>query len=83
MRSHAGVGNTTSGYIRASVIDGFSCDYKIIVPHGGCYGRAPMLQAVNLSDMASKYAEVVSTEAALALLRSIPTRTGAVLQAAQ
>ncbi len=66
------VGNTTSGCIRASVIDGMSYDYKVIVPHEACYDRAPVSHAVNLFDMAAKYAEVVSTEKAMGMLKMFP-----------
>jgi len=65
------VGNTTSGCIRASVIDGVSYDYKVIVPHEGCYDRSPVSHAVNLFDMGSKYAEVVPTTQAIAMLKSV------------
>ncbi|WP_157995624.1 isochorismatase family protein [Peristeroidobacter soli] len=65
------VGNTTSGCIRASVADGASYDYKVIVPHEGCYDRAPICHAVNLFDIASKYAAVVSTTEAVSMLKSI------------
>jgi nicotinamidase-related amidase len=64
------VGNTTSGCIRASVIDGMAYDYKVVVAHEGCYDRAPVSHAVNLFDMASKYAEVVFTDKAVAMLNS-------------
>lgn len=63
-------GNTTSGCIRATAIDGMSYGYNIVVPHEGCYDRAPVSHAVNLFDMAAKYAEVLSTEEALGLVRS-------------
>lgn len=65
------VGNTTSGCIRASVIDGFSNDYKVIVPHEGCYDRSPVSHAVNLFDMSGKYAEVVSTPEALSMVQKM------------
>lgn len=69
------VGNTTSGCIRASVIDGMAYDYKVVVPHEACYDRAPISHAVNLFDMASKYADVVSIEKAMAMVKSF-TPTG-------
>lgn len=69
------VGNTTSGCIRASVIDGYSNDFKVIVPHDGCYDRAPMLHAINLFDMAYKYAEVVSTAEAVEMINSMAAPT--------
>jgi nicotinamidase-related amidase len=65
------VGNTTSGCIRASVIDGMAYDYKVIVPHEACYDRAPVSHAVNLFDMAAKYAEVVSTDKAVTMMKSM------------
>lgn len=70
------VGNTTSGCIRASAIDGYSNDYKVIVAHEGCYDRAPMLHAVNLFDIASKYAEVASTADAIAMLQAMQSEPG-------
>jgi maleamate amidohydrolase len=65
------IGNTTSGCIRASVVDGVSYDYKVVVPHDGCYDRAPVCHAVNLFDIASKYADVVSTTEAIAMLKAM------------
>ncbi|WP_374631883.1 isochorismatase family protein [Ferrovibrio sp.] len=65
-------GNTTSGCIRASVIDAYALNFKVVVPHDGVYDRADISHAVNLFDMASKYAEVMDTDAALKLLNSIP-----------
>lgn len=65
------VGNTTSGCIRASVVDANSYDYNVIVPHDCCYDRAPVSHAVNLFDIAAKYADVISTTDAITRLRSI------------
>ena len=64
-------GNTTSGCIRASVVDAVSYDYNVVVPHDACYDRSTFCHAVNLFDMASKYADVVSTHEAIALLESM------------
>lgn len=65
------VGNTTSGCIRASVTDAVSYDYNVIVPHDACYDRSPISHAVNLFDIASKYADVMTTDEAIGLLKSI------------
>lgn len=65
------VGNTTSGCIRASVMDGAAYEYKVIVPYEGCYDRAPVSHAVNLFDIATKYAEVLTTGDAITLLQSM------------
>lgn len=69
------VGNTTSGCIRASAIDAFAYDYKVIVPHEGCYDRSPVSHAVNLFDMGSKYAEVVDTTEAIGMLQTMAARS--------
>ncbi len=66
------VGNTTSGCIRASVVDAVSYDYNVVVAHDACYDRAPICHAVNLFDIASKYADVLSTDDAIARLAEMP-----------
>jgi maleamate amidohydrolase len=65
------VGNTTSGCIRASVVDAAAYDYKVVVPHDACYDRAPICHAVNLFDIASKYAAVVPTVDAVGMVQAI------------
>jgi maleamate amidohydrolase len=54
-------GCTTSGCVRASVVDGFAYNFRITVPHDAVYDRSPTVHAVNLFDMAQKYADVTST----------------------
>jgi maleamate amidohydrolase len=54
-------GCTTSGCVRASVVDAFALNYKITVPHDAVYDRSPTVHAVNLFDMAQKYADVTTT----------------------
>ncbi|QEC47560.1 isochorismatase family protein [Baekduia soli] len=58
-------GCTTSGCVRASVVDGFSYNFRATVPHDAVYDRSQAVHAVNLFDMAQKYADVVSTDAVL------------------
>jgi nicotinamidase-related amidase len=53
-------GVTTSGCVRATVIDGFSYNYRVVVPHEAVYDRSQVSHAVNLFDMAAKYADVMS-----------------------
>lgn len=54
-------GCTTSGCVRASVVDAFALNYKITVPHDAVYDRSPTVHGVNLFDMAQKYADVMTT----------------------
>ena len=58
-------GCTTSGCIRATVVDAFAYNFRVVVPHDAVYDRSPTVHAVNLFDMAQKYADVVSTADAL------------------
>jgi maleamate amidohydrolase len=54
-------GCTTSGCVRGSVVDAFSYNFHVTVPHDAVYDRSATVHAVNLFDMAQKYADVVST----------------------
>ncbi|HZT24153.1 MAG TPA: isochorismatase family protein [Pseudolabrys sp.] len=64
-------GCTTSGCVRGTVVDGFAYNFRILVPHECVYDRSQVSHAVNLFDMSEKYADVVSTDAALAALQSV------------
>ena len=69
-------GCTTSGCVRGSVVDGFSLNYRCVVPHDAVYDRSQTSHLVNLFDMGSKYADVLSTDQALSALGQIsPTRS--------
>ncbi|MSQ72392.1 MAG: isochorismatase family protein [Betaproteobacteria bacterium] len=63
-------GCTTSGCVRASVIDAFSYNYKVAVVEEGVFDRGEVTHAINLFDMNSKYADVIGIEAALTYLKS-------------
>jgi nicotinamidase-related amidase len=62
-------GCTTSGCVRATVVDAFAYNFRVVVPHDAVYDRSPTVHAVNLFDMAQKYADVVSTAEAVKLLQ--------------
>ena len=64
-------GCTTSGCVRGSVVDGFAYNFRILVPEDAVYDRSATSHAVNLFDMASKYADVMPTNAALQHLAQI------------
>jgi len=55
-------GCTTSGCVRGSVVDAFSLNFKVFVPHDAVYDRSRVSHAVNLFDMSEKYADVGSTD---------------------
>ncbi len=64
-------GCSTSGCVRGSVVDAFAYNFRTLVPYDACYDRSPTSHAVNLFDMASKYADVTSTDEALRILRGV------------
>lgn len=64
-------GCSTSGCVRGSVVDAFAYNFRTLVPHDAVYDRSATSHAVNLFDMASKYADVMAADDALAALRAI------------
>jgi maleamate amidohydrolase len=67
------VGTTTSGCVRATVVDAFSLNYRVILAEEGCFDRSEASHAVSLCDMHAKYADVVSTAEVLAYFEQLPT----------
>ena len=68
-------GCTTSGCIRASVVDAFSLNFKVVIPQECVYDRGQVSHAVNLFDMSQKYADVMETDkllSSLGLLQAQP-----------
>lgn len=52
-------GTTTSGCIRASVIDAFSYGYKVFVVEECVFDRSQFSHLINLYEMNAKYADVI------------------------
>lgn len=55
-------GCTTSGCIRATAVDAFSYNFHVLVPEQCVYDRSPTVHAVNLFDIAQKYADVMASD---------------------
>ena len=66
-------GTTTSGCVRATVVDAFSLNYRVILAEEGCFDRSEASHAVNLCDMHAKYADVVSTAEVLDYFDKLPS----------
>jgi nicotinamidase-related amidase len=62
-------GESTSGCVRASVVDGCTHRYRMIVVEEGVFDRHEACHAINLFDMNQKYADVVPLAEALEYLR--------------
>lgn len=72
-------GCTTSGCVRATVVDAFSNGFAAIVVEDAVFDRGELSHAVNLFDMDQKYADVIDADATIAYLASIggrPNRSG-------
>lgn len=55
-------GMTTSGCVRASVVDAFSYNYRVIVPEECTADRSQISHEISLFDMDMKYADVRSLD---------------------
>jgi nicotinamidase-related amidase len=64
-------GMTTSGCVRATVVDAFQNNFFVLVPHECSADRSQLSHAVSLFDMHMKYADVISLEETLAYLQSL------------
>jgi maleamate amidohydrolase len=67
-------GGTTSGCVRASVLDAFSYGYKVAVVEDCLFDRGEASHAMNIFDMQQKYADVISIDDAVAQLRTLASR---------
>lgn len=70
-------GTTTSGCVRATVIDAFSNNLAVAVVEEGCFDRLQVSHKINLFDMHGKYADVVSLRDTLAFLGTLPVERAA------
>ena len=64
-------GCSTSGCVRGSVVDAFAYNYRVLVPQDAVYDRSKVSHAVNLFDMAEKYADVGPTDFCIETLSKI------------
>jgi maleamate amidohydrolase len=65
-------GTTTSGCVRATVVDAFSYNFKVVIVEECVFDRGQASHKVNLFDMQAKYADVVPLETALNYLGELP-----------
>ena len=64
-------GMTTSGCVRATVLDAFQFNFHVVVPFECCADRSQISHQVNLFDIHMKYADVISLEETLAYIAEI------------
>jgi maleamate amidohydrolase len=58
--------------VRATVVDAFSLNYRVIQAEEGCFDRSEASHAVSLSDMHAKYADVLPTGEILTYFDQLP-----------
>lgn len=63
-------GESTSGCVRASVVDARAYRYRVIVVEDCVYDRHETAHAINLFDMHRKYADVISLDEAVTMMKS-------------
>lgn len=61
-------GTTTSGCVRATVVDAMSYGFPVVVAEDACFDRSPFAHAANLFDIQLKYGSVVDTVRATELM---------------
>ena len=61
-------GCTTSGCVRATAVDACQLTYPVLIPEDCVYDRSSVSHAVNLFDLASKYADVMPLSDALRVI---------------
>jgi len=64
-------GGTTSGCVRAAVLDAFSYNLRCAVVEEGCFDRCEASHAINLCDMNAKYADVVKMDNAISYVENL------------
>jgi nicotinamidase-related amidase len=64
-------GESTSGCVRATVVDAKSHRYKVLVPEECVFDRDEASHAINLFDLEEKYADVIPLDETIEYLRSV------------
>lgn len=78
------VGGTTSGCVRASVLDASSLGFSVALAHDGCFDRSQLSHAVALTELEVKYAAILDAATVSRQLggRSVRTGVGAAVPSA-
>ncbi|HWP57754.1 MAG TPA: isochorismatase family protein [Candidatus Acidoferrales bacterium] len=62
-------GETTSGCVRATTVDGYSYGFHMVVVEEGCFDRHLLSHQINLFDLHHKYADVMHLDEVKARLK--------------
>lgn len=67
-------GCTTSGCLRATAVDAYSFNFKVVIPEETAFDRFEASHAINLFDLNCKYADVIPVDDVADYLESLPIR---------
>ncbi|WP_158970216.1 isochorismatase family protein [Chachezhania sediminis] len=67
-------GCTTSGCLRATTVDAYSLNFKVVIPEETAFDRFESSHAMNLFDLNCKYADVIPTDEVAAYIEGLPAR---------
>lgn len=67
-------GESTSGCVRATTVDGYSHGYKMVLAEEGCFDRSEMSHKINLFDLHHKYADVIKIAEIVTHLKNLKTK---------
>jgi nicotinamidase-related amidase len=67
-------GCTTSGCLRATAVDAYSFNFKVVVPEECAFDRFEASHAINLFDLNCKYVDVIPTDEVRTYLAGLPVR---------
>ena len=65
-------GGSTSGCVRATVVDAFSYNFRVAMVEEGCFDRSQASHAMTLCDLGAKYADIVKAHEVLAYFDTLP-----------
>jgi maleamate amidohydrolase len=65
-------GESTSGCVRASTVDGYSYGYHMVMAEECCFDRSEISHKINLFDLHHKYADVMKTDEIVRALQARP-----------
>lgn len=68
------VGCTTSGCLRATTVDAYSYNFKVIIPEEASFDRFQSSHAMSLFDLNCKYADVIPCAEVQNYLKELPVR---------
>jgi maleamate amidohydrolase len=67
-------GDSTSGCVRATVVDAVSCGFRVVIPRQCVADRVELTHVVNLFDMDAKYGDVMDVDDVLTALERTPAQ---------